>query len=422
MTRVAMVFVTALIVFAGTSAGQATVAPAETLAEVRIHGNHTTPDEEVLRLAGLTIGQPIDAAAIDGAVQRLRKSGRFEEVEVRKRYRSLEPGGDVALVVVVREHPVPDDTIPGPVALRLFRRLWASGMFMPILRYNDGYGFTYGARFSFVDTLGRGSRLSVPMSWGGNKRAAVELERTLSRGPFDRIFGGVAVSQRTNPFYELDEDRQEAWIEASRQVAGHMRAAGHAGFGTVRFGTLDEHVVSYGADLLVDTRMDPVFPRNAVFASVGWERLDPTRSAAVNRFKAEARAYRGLIRQSVLSLRVQYAGADGPQPAYARNLLGGAGNLRGYRAGSFSGDNLLGASVEVRVPITSPMGVSRAGVSVFADTGTVWDHGESPSNTRFRAGGGAGVFLLASLFQMSLDVGFRQGGGARVHFTTGLQF
>jgi outer membrane protein assembly factor BamA len=295
-------------------------------------------------------------------------------------------------------------------------------MFMPIVGYHDGYGFTYGARVSFLDRLGRGSRVSLPLTWGGTRRAAVEIERTLSKGPFDRIFGGVAVWERTNPFYETDEDRKEAWVEVSGKVAGPLRAAGHAGYGTVRFGTIDEHAVTYGADLSIDTRMDPVFPRNAVFASVGWERLDPTRSAAVNRFRAEARGYRGLIGQSVLSVRVQYAGADGAQPLYARNLLGGAGTLRGYRPGSFTGDNLLGASAEIRIPLTSPMGISRAGVSIFADAGTVWNHGEKLSDSRFRAGGGAGVFVLASLFQMSLDVGFREGGGTRVHFTTGLQF
>jgi hypothetical protein len=172
MTRLAMASVVALLVFAGTAAAQATGASAETLAEVRVHGNHTTPDDEVLRLAGLTMGQPIDIAAIEAAAQRLKESGRFEEVEIRKRYRSLEPGGDVALVVVVREHPLPDDTIPCPAVMRPFRRLWASGMVMPMVRYNDGDGFTYGARVSVVDTLGRGSRLSVPLSWGGNSGLA----------------------------------------------------------------------------------------------------------------------------------------------------------------------------------------------------------------------------------------------------------
>jgi outer membrane protein assembly factor BamA len=396
--------------------------PAEVLAEVRVHGNYATPDAEVLRLAGLTIGQPIDAAAIEAAARRLKESGKFEEVEVLKRYRSLEPGGDVALVIVVREHPVPDKAMEGPPVLRSVRRLWASGMVMPILSYADGYGLTYGGRVSFVDALGKGSRVSIPASWGATRRAAVEIDRPLAHGPFDRIFGGVSVSARTNPFYDLDEDRRDAWVEVSRRITGALRAGGRAGFGHVRFGDMAENVVSYGTDLTFDTRRDPVFPRNAVFASVGWDRLQPSASASVNRFTADLRGYRGLIGQSVLSLRVQYAGADGPQPLYARYLLGGAGSLRGYRAGSFSGDNLLGASADLRIPLNSPMGISRLGVSLFTDTGTVWNAGERLSDAHFRTGGGVGIFLLASLFQASLDVGFRQGGGARVHFTTGLQF
>jgi hypothetical protein len=410
VTRLTPVLVVALLALGHVAEARQAVAPGEVLAEIRVHGNYATPDAEVLRLAGLTIGQPIDDAAVDAATRRLKESGQFDDVEIRKRYRSLEPGGDVALVIVVREHPLPDKTAPGPAPLRPLRRLFASGMVMPILSYTDGYGLTYGGRVSFVDALGRGSRISVPASWGGTRRVAVEFDRPVSSGPFDRITGGVGVSGRTNPFYELDEDRRDAWVDASRQLSTYVRAVAHVGFGHVHFGEIAENVVSYGADLTFDTRRDPVFPRNAVFASAGWQRLQPSQSASVNRFRADARAYRGFVGQSVLSLRVQYDGADGTQPAYARNLLGGAGSLRGYRAGSFAGDNRLAASAELRIPISSPMGITRAGVSLFTDTGTVWDAGERLSDSRFRIGGGAGVFLLASLFQMSLDVGVARAG------------
>lgn len=407
---------------AATQQAAASQAAPETLTEVRVHGNYATPDAEVLRLAGLTIGQPIDAETIEAAARRLRDSGRFEDVEIRKRYRSLEPGGEVALVIVVREHPAAEKAMEGPAIARPFRRLWASQMVLPILSYTDGYGFTYGARLSFVDLVGRASRISVPLTWGGTRRAAVEITRPLLKGPFDQLVGGVSVSGRTNPFYDLDENREDAWIGASRRLTDRLRAGGRFGFGHVRFGAIDERVVSYGADVTFDTRRDPVFPRNAVFASAGWERLQPTESASVNRFTADVRGYRGLVGQSVLSLRVQYEGADGPQPLYARYLLGGASSLRGYRTGSFSGDNLLGATAELRIPLNSPMSFARTGVSLFVDTGTVWDSGTRLSDARFKTGGGAGVFLLASLFQLNLDVGFREGGGARVHFTTGLQF
>ena len=226
MTRLAAALALALLALAGTAAAQSEPAQAGRLAEIRIHGNHTTPDDDVLKILGLTIGQMVEDAAIEAAAERLRKSGLFEQVEVRKRYRSLEPGGDIALVVVVQEFPLPDAAIPGPAILKPIKRLWNSGMFLPILRYDDGYGFTYGARISAVDWPARGNRFSVPLSWGGTKRAALEYERTRSTGPFDRIFATASVSRRTNPFYEIDEEREEVSggrVEADRPARARRR-------------------------------------------------------------------------------------------------------------------------------------------------------------------------------------------------------
>jgi outer membrane protein assembly factor BamA len=422
MTRLAASLGLALVVCAGTAAAQSEPGQPGRLAEIRIHGNHTTPDDQVLTILGLTIGQIVEDAEIEAAAQRLRKSGLFEEVEVRKRHRSLEPGGDIALVVVVQEFPLPDAAIPGPAILKPIKRLWNSGMFLPILRYDDGYGFTYGARISAVDWPARGNRFSVPLSWGGTKRAALEYERTRSTGPFDRIFATASVSRRTNPFYEIDEEREEVAVDVSKRIGPHVRAAGHVGYAAVTFGATGENTLTYGAGLTFDTRMDPVFPRNAVFASAGWERLDPDVSAAVNRFDAEARGYLGVFGQSVLAVSVQYAGADGTPPDYARPLLGGADLLRGYRAGSFAGDNRLVGSIELRIPLTSPMGIAKAGMRMFADAGTVWDHGQALSAPAFKTGIGVGGFVVASLFQASLDVAVREGGDVRVHFAMGVSF
>jgi len=210
--RAATLALVALIGAAIPAAGQV-----ETLADVRVHGNYSTPDADVLRIAGLAVGQPITATDIEASRKRLDASGRFEEVEIRKRSRSLDESGEVALIIIVREHPVPDAALQEtPAALRPFKRLWASGMFLPVLNFTDGYGFTYGARFTFVDLLGHGSRVSVPLTWGGTRRAAAEVERPISRGPIDRLTGSVSIWQRTNPFYEQDEDRQEVTAGVSR--------------------------------------------------------------------------------------------------------------------------------------------------------------------------------------------------------------
>ena len=64
---------------------------------------------------------------------------------------------------------------------------------------NYGYGWTYGVLSSTVDLLGFGERLSVPLSWGGTRRAALELERGFENGPLSLVQSSFGVSRRINP-------------------------------------------------------------------------------------------------------------------------------------------------------------------------------------------------------------------------------
>lgn len=393
---------------------------AEVLNEVRVHGNYATPDAEVVRIAGLVVGQPLPALATEEAKSRLERSGRFVSVDVRRRYRSLDDATDVAVVIVVQEHPVPEDT---PRPLRPMRRTLGGTMFLPIVQYTDGYGLTYGARVSFVDGLGRGARVSVPLTWGGTKRAAAEFEKVIERGPVDRVFGSVVVSRRTNPFYRQDDTRKGGSAGVSRQLAGSLRLAAHAGVATVGFADVDERMRFFGLDLTLDTRTDPVFPRNAVLVTAGWQRSAFRLAAPVNTASLDARGYVGVVGQSVLSVRALLVHADGALPPFERQLLGGAATLRGYRAGSFSGDSLAAASVELRIPTSSPLSFARAGVSLFADTGTAFDYGTRLRDATWHHGFGGGVFLHASVFQLNADVAFRPGRGhPRLHVVSGFLF
>ena len=168
--------------------------PGEVVESVVVHGNHTTPTADILAIVGAVTGQ---AATDDLFLQvrdRLERSGRFAGVDVRKRYLSISDPTRVLLVVVVdeREGISDDDLTPGPM-----RRLAASSMWLPVLQYQEGYGFTYGARVSFVDRLGPRSRITVPLTWGGERQAQVELERTFA-DPVARVVQDVG--HRTSPF------------------------------------------------------------------------------------------------------------------------------------------------------------------------------------------------------------------------------
>ena len=345
-----------------TGAAQA-LARADVVAEVRVHGNHSMPDGDVLAIAGIAVGDTLEAGATEEIQARLRASGRFESVEVRKRYRSLTGTGELALILVVHERA---GSAGGSSLAGGLRTLASRLMFLPMLDYTEGYGFTYGGRVALVDLVGADGRLSVPLTWGGTRRAAIELDKDFGQRLSSSLQTGLSVSSRENPHFEIDDRRLEVWAQAGHEIVTGVRLSLRAGWTDVEFAGLDDRFATYALDLSVDTSSDTTFPRDAIFASVGWEAMDllddgPT----IGRPRVHLRGYRGLLGQAVLSVQALYHGADRSLPSYQQPLLGGAGTMRGQRVAGLAGDNLALASVEVRVPLTSPMGLGQAGVSVL---------------------------------------------------------
>jgi hypothetical protein len=396
----------------------------EVVREIRVHGNAAIADVEVLKIAGIAVGAPIAPDGVEQIERRLKGSGWFETVEVRKRYRSLADPSDVAIVLVVHEKATvtasPTTGIPQKKMSRWFtRRL----MFLPIVSYADGYGFTYGARFSTKDLLGMDERLSLPLTWGGTRRAALELERTFSRGPFTRLFSSAAIYQRENPRFEIDDRRVEFRGRAERNFKQIVYTSVEASHATIEFGALDDKMWTIGADTALDTRGNPSFPGNAVYLLGGWTALNVDRLERINRYTADARGYLRLFGQPVLAARALYRTADAPLPPYERLLIGGSSSLRGFRTGAFDGDKTLSTSAELRIPITSVISGAKLGATIFADAARAVNHGERLSDAKWHRGAGAGLFLIASVIKLNLDVshGF-DGGGTRVHLSSGFAF
>ena len=398
---------------------------AEVIAEIRIHGNAYVRDEEVIKLAGIAVGQPLPADGLRTIEQRLKASGYFETVEIRKRYRSLESTSDVALVLLVHERPgFTSETIDERPATWGWTRVKSRLMFLPILGYDDGYGFTYGGRVSTIDLLGAGERLSVPLTWGGTRRAALEFERTFSKGPLTRVASTFGIWQQENPHFEVDDQRVEWTARAERSFARLVRAGIDTSQSTVSFGQTDDRLWTIGANVALDTRGDPAFPRNAVMIAAGWTGLHVrSLDQPINQYTTDARGYVGVIRQAVLAARVQYTAADRTLPDYERLLLGGASNLRGFRAGTFDGDRMLVTSSELRVPITSVLSGAKLGLTAFMDAGKAFNVGQSLKDAAWHQGFGGGVFLIATIVKLNFDVahGLRD-GDTRFAFSTGFSF
>ena len=147
--------------------GQA-AGPGEVIADIRVHGNHVTPDEEIVRLAGISVGAPFAADTLDAVRARLRDARRFDDVEVLKRYASIADPSQILIVIVVNEGPVrievPDDP---DLPIRVVRRRGLTNlMLLPVLDAEDGYGLTYGARVAYVGVAGSRGRVSFPADLG----------------------------------------------------------------------------------------------------------------------------------------------------------------------------------------------------------------------------------------------------------------
>jgi hypothetical protein len=397
----------------------------EVIAEIRVHGNAYIRDDEVIRLSGISLGQQLGPNAVAEIERKLKTSGFFESVDVRKRYRSLESATDVAIVLLVHEREGQrSETATDPPSRMPWARLKGRLMFLPILGYEDGYGFTYGGRVTTIGLLGVGERVSVPLTWGGTRRAAIEVDRTFNRGPLTRVESTFGIVQRENPRFEIDDQRVEWTARAERSFAGLVRTGIRTSQSTVEFGTLDDRLWTLGADAALDTRGDPGFPRNAVYFGAGWTGLHVRRlDERINRYTTDARGYLGLIRQSVLAVRAQYWTADRTLPPYERLLLGGAQTLRGFGAGRYDGDRMFVSSAEIRVPITSVLSGAKLGATIFFDAGKAFDVGQRMSDAPWHRGVGGGLFMIATVVRINLDIAHGlKTGDTRVHLSSGFSF
>ena len=396
---------------------------AEVVAEVRVHGNHVTADADVLALSGVVIGTPFGPTTLTDAAAKLKASSQFEDVEVLKRFASISDPTKIVVVIIVNEGPVrieiPD--APGEPLRVVRRRGFRNLMFMPVLDAEDGYGVTFGVRLALADVAGKPSRLSFPLTWGGLKQAGAELEHTFASGPLSRVEFGGAVQRQTNPAFQADDDRRRVWARAERAI-GRLQVGGTLGWQHVSFKGATDTVRSAGADVTLDTRLDPWLPRNAIYATASVERLGIQSTGGTTRTGLEAQGYVGLVNQAVLVLRVRREDASRALPEYFQSLLGGWSSLRGFKAGSFVGDTMLIGSVEVRVPLTSALSVGKVGVSAFVDEGIAYAKGQRRQDQILHKGVGGSVWISAAVFRLSLSVAHGIGASTRINFGAGLTF
>ncbi|MEQ1730174.1 MAG: BamA/TamA family outer membrane protein, partial [Vicinamibacterales bacterium] len=371
--------------------------PVERVAAVRVQGNTLTPEADIVRLASVPVGAEVTPALTAEVAARVKRGGRFERVEVLKRYASIADLSQVLLVVIVDEGAIAVRPMQDGQEARAVRRRGPPLMFLPLLGSDEGYGFTYGALVSMPNVAGPKTRVSFPLTWGGERRAGIELEKRAGGTRFARVRVGGALLQRDNRAFGETDTRQQAWVRGDREVVRALRISGWAGLDHVAFGSSDVVVVRTGAGAAFDTRVDPMLSRNAVYVRAAVERLGVRQGAAPLRTLLDASAYLGTIGPSTLVVRIYRDGASEPVPGYLKVLRGRDSTLRGFRAGTDAGDTTAAGSLELRLPVTSPLRVGKLGVRAFVDAATVYDAGDSVRRQHFDRGIGGGVWFTATI-------------------------
>ena len=375
------------------------------VAIVRVHGNHTVPDAEVLQIAGVARGDAFETDTASEIKERLLRSGKFATAEVRVRYRGLSESSDVALILLVRE-----------------KRSTASRFMVgPLVDISNEYGLTLGARLAFVDFATKGGRIAFPLSWGGKRQAGVET--TFPVGEGQQLRFDLSRWRQVNPHFDIPDNRLEVggrFVKSVRRASFHVRGQ----WSEVDFELPEQRFASLGAKAVLDTRVDPTVPGDAVYLGVDWRRLfflAGVERSDVNQYTVDLRGYKRLIGQSLLAGQFYWAIADGPMPPYEQPFVGGGKTLRGYKAGRFIGDNAATGTVELRIPLTSPTSFARAGIHFFYDTGTAYDYGVSLSEARFHHALGVGAFFKV-LIGLRIDMGWDLEGGSRFSIESQMKF
>lgn len=402
----------------------------ERVVAIQVHGNTITPDDDVVRASGLSAGIIFYEQLLAETTARLEATKLFDRVEVLKRFASISDPTQIVVLIQVDEGPVRIDRgmpgLPGGAGLpgrlpRATKRGPFNVMFAPLLNAEDGYGLAYGAQISVTGHRHTSTRLVVPLSWGGDKRAAAELQKEFAAPLAPQLRVGGLVQERVHPFFKEDAGRKRAWGRAEWQLMKPLRAGTTLAWQTSTLLDRKDTTRSVGADVVVDTRLDPVLPRNAVFARAGVDRLAFSDRAIV-KTELEMNGYLGLYRGNELAVRALREDMSRPAPPYFKSILGGTNNLRGFRAGHSIGDTLVAGSVEVRMPLSSPLSVATFGANAFIDAATAYDKGQIFRDQQFRKGIGAGLWASAAVFRVSLMVAHGMGAGNRVHFAAGLTF
>lgn len=370
---------------------------------VVVYGNEMTKEYIILREMSVRVGDKLTAEVLQQDQKRIYNLQLFNKVDVD--YTAEDDGATVFVKVHERWYFFP----------------------FPIVgfKYRDTDKFFYGAGVVHRNFRGRNEKLFGSFALGYDRWALLTYQNPKLTDDDDLFFRG---SIGLHKIHNLNADdgvytQQRLALNTTfgKRIGLHQTLLGSAGYEqwniedplqnrTASSTGMDEFI-SLGFSYIYDIRDIKEYSNSGYFIALSASKLGfGTSEVNIFRYDYDLRGFISLADGFVLGGRTfgKFAGG-GVIPPYLHNYFGYDERIRGYFNTVLEGDNSMGSSVELRIPILMPryftvatflppeFSLWRYGLyaGIFADAGKAWYRYQPFSDMKWYAGYGVGLqFLL----------------------------
>jgi outer membrane protein assembly factor BamA len=399
---------------------------------IAVYGNYNIDRDLVVRQFGLAAGDTCMYEAVREGLDRVMSLSGVRYATYKLNVDSEGRGVFVLLMITEEE------------------RTWTV---YPLISRNFADRIAFGAAFSETNLRGRNERLFLSAMVNGALilEAKWVIPRTFGT---ERLTMGIEAAYRgyrwPYPSFEqkLVDDRIkwfEGYLFLGFRLAGGLSIFLEPGLEVIRAGDpMLEHQgegdvpdAPSGTLLTVNTglvisRIDQKFyPESGVQAGVSvksWGIVQNDPAFSSTRLSADAAVFLDIGRP-LLSVSARGVLNEAGIPAYLYEHLGGTSTIRGHEFGVFYGENSVLIRTDLRVPLNfrdiSELGnpMILVDMSVFVDTGAVWDGGETLTGELFYSGTGLAMsFIVKEGWLLKFGYSWPMDPDGRFFFDIGTMF
>lgn len=386
-----------MAVWAQTNGDQAVI-----VRSVRVEGNETTRDFVILREMSSVPGDTLNLDRLKFDENRIYSLGLFNRVEI--------------------EHSTEADQ--ADLLVRVHERWYLYPFPVLGIKYEKLANLFYGLGVVHTNFRGRNEKLSFSFALGFDRwirlmyqtprltaKDDIYFRLSLSSSRVQNLNPDRGLYQQTTYGSQLTLGKRFGLYNLFQVTGGYevWKVSDAISGGTLTPGGRDEFF-NTGMNYTYDSRDVREYPTDGILLNLTATKYGFGGSAVdFLRYGAEANLFVQLSSEITIAGRVhgQFS-AGGPVPSYRYVYFGYRDRVRGYFYRVLEGENLVGGSVELRIPILTPryyefpyspipeFSVWRYGIyaGIFADAGKTWFRNEGYSGRHWYSGFGAGLHFL----------------------------